>query len=99
MIPRKRTTFTKSFKLEAIRLLEQSGRPASEIARELGVRRNQLYKWQEQMRNKGDNAFPGEGRQSGESALLRQLRHENTRLQEEVTILKKAAAYFARESA
>ena len=37
--------FTKEFKLEAVRLLKQSGRPAAEIARELGIPRNQLYKW------------------------------------------------------
>ena len=95
---RKRTAFTKSFKQEAVRLLEQSGRPAAEIARELGIRRNQLYKWQEQIRAKGEEVFPGSGRQSGESAQLRQLRRENARLQEDVAILKKAAAYFARES-
>jgi transposase len=94
----KRTTFSKSFKLEAVELLEQSGRPAAEIARELGIRRNQLYKWQEQIRSKGNGAFPGKGRQSGESELLRQLRRDNARLLEEVAILKKAAAYFARES-
>ena len=42
----KRKRFTKEFKLEALRLMEESGKPAAEIARELGVRRNQLYKWQ-----------------------------------------------------
>ena len=40
-----RQRFTKDFKLEAVRLLKQSGRPAAEIARELGIPRNQLYKW------------------------------------------------------
>src|SRR5690625_278241 len=40
-----RKRYTKEFKLEAIRLLERSDRPAVELARELGVRRNQLYKW------------------------------------------------------
>jgi transposase len=37
-------TYTKEFKLEALRLMQQSGRPASEIAMQLGIRRNQLYK-------------------------------------------------------
>ena len=94
----KRTTFPKSFKQEAVRLLEHSGRPAAEIARELGIRRNQLYKWQEQMRAKGDDSFPGSGRQSEESEQLRRLKRENAQLREERDILKKAAAYFARES-
>ena len=39
----------REFKLEAVRLLEESTKPASDLARELGVRRNQLYKWKEQM--------------------------------------------------
>jgi len=38
-------TYTKEFKLEAVRLMRESNRPAAEIAMELGIRRNQLYKW------------------------------------------------------
>lgn len=37
-------TYPEAFKLEALRLLEQSDRPASEVARQLGIRRNQLYR-------------------------------------------------------
>ncbi len=55
-------TYTKEFKEEAVRMMESSGRPAAEIAMELGIRRNQLYKWKEQMENKGDKAFSGRGR-------------------------------------
>jgi len=46
----KRKVFTKEFKLEAVRLLESSGRAAAEVARELGIRRNQLYKRQYELR-------------------------------------------------
>ena len=42
-------TYPEAFKLEALRMMEGSDRPASEIARQLGIRRNQLYKWKEQM--------------------------------------------------
>ncbi len=59
---RKRQTYTKSFKAEAVRLLEQAGKPAADLARELGVRRNQLYKWQAQVRAHGEHSFPGSGR-------------------------------------
>jgi transposase len=97
MVREKRTTFPKSFKREAVRLLEHSGRPAAEIARELGIRRNQLYKWQEQMRARGEDSFPGSGRPSEESEQLRRLKRENAQLREERDILKKAAAYFAKE--
>lgn len=61
MPPRKYKTFSKAFKEEAVRLLEQSGRPAADVARELGIRRNQLYKWQEQIRAKGEEVGAGGG--------------------------------------
>jgi transposase len=60
----KRQIFSKEFKREAVRLLESTNKPAVELARELGVRRNQLYKWQEQLRSKGEEAFPGKGRRT-----------------------------------
>ncbi len=92
------TTYSKEFKEEAVRLMESSDRPAAEIAMELGIRRNQLYKWKEQMKNKGDKAFSGRGRPKKEDqSELTTLRQENERLREEVEILKKAAAYFAKE--
>ena len=92
------TTYTKEFKQEAVRLMATSNRPASEIAMELGIRRNMLYKWKEQLAIKGESAFSSRGRpkQENQSELIK-LRQENERLQEEVDILKKAAAYFARE--
>jgi len=92
-------TFTREFKLEAIRLMETSDRPSSEIAMELGIRRNQLYKWRDQLFGKGANAFTrtrGRPRKEDQSEVTN-LRQENTRLKEENEILKKAAAYFARE--
>lgn len=95
----KRKTFTREFKLEAVRLLESSGRPAAEVARELGVRRNQLYKWKEQLTSKGEEAFPGEGRPAGDQQQeIARLRRELERVTEERDILKKAARYFAKES-
>jgi len=92
-------TYTREFKLEAVRLMETSDRPASEIAMELGIRRNQLYKWKEQLSKKGDKAFTrNHGRpKKEEQSDLTTLRQENARLKEENEILKKAAAYFARE--
>ena len=101
MITRKQPykTFTREFKLEAIRLMRESGRPSSEIAAELGIRRNMLYKWKEQLESKGDNAFSSKrGRPLKENQNeLTTLRQENNRLREEVEILKKAAVYFAKE--
>jgi transposase len=91
-------TYPKEFKQEAVRLLETSNRPATEIALELGIRRNQLYKWKEQLDIKGEQAFQNRGRPRKENqAELTTLKQENKKLKEEVEILKKAAAYFARE--
>ena len=91
-------TYTKEFKVEAVKLMRESDRPASHIAMELGIRRNQLYKWAEQLEDKGGLAFKGAGRPAKENqSEVSTLRQENNRLREEVEILKKAAAYFARE--
>ncbi len=55
-------TYPKEFKLEALSLMEESDRPASEIAMQLGIRRNQLYKWKEQLAKKGGVAPSKRGR-------------------------------------
>ncbi|HIG43349.1 MAG TPA: transposase [Gammaproteobacteria bacterium] len=90
-------TYTKEFRLEAVRMMRESDRPASEIATELGIRRNQLYKWAEQIEADGELAFKGRGRPKKEDQSdTTSLMQENKRLREEVEILKKAAAYFAR---
>ena len=91
-------TYTKEFKLEALRLMDESDRPTSEIAMKLGIRRNQLYKWKEQM-IKNDNvpsAKKGRPKKENQSEAAK-LRQENKRLQEENEILKKAAVFFAKE--
>jgi len=95
----KRGRHSKEFKLEAIRLLNEGDRPVSEIATQLGVKRTLLYRWRDQMNKKGDKAFsnrPGRPTREEESELTR-LRRENRDLKEERDILKKAAAYFAKD--
>jgi transposase len=94
----KRKTFTKEFKLEAVRLFETGDKDGVTLARELGIRRNQLYKWQKELQDKGTEAFSDAGRRpASKDGELARLRHENARLQEENEILKKAAACFARD--
>lgn len=94
----KRNSFSRDFKLEAVRLLELGDKKASDLARELGVPRNRLYKWREEIRKNDVVAFPGKGRRRGSAAELAKLKNEVARLREENEILKKAARYFARES-
>jgi len=91
-------TYTKEFKLEALRMMDQSDRPASEIAMKLGIRRNQLYKWKEQLEKKGDVASAKKGRPKKEDqSELSKVKQELKRVQEENEILKKAAVFFAKQ--
>lgn len=93
----KRQRFTAEFKREAVRLLKSAGKPAAVVARELGIPRNRLYKWAQDADDKGEKAFRGSGRPKASTDELAVLKRENARLQQENEILKKAAAYFARE--
>lgn len=93
----KRQRFTAEFKREAVRLLKLGDKPAAVVARELGIPRNRLYKWAQDMEKKPDQAFGGSGRAKASGDELSVLRRENARLKEENEILKKAAMYFARE--
>ena len=94
-----RKIYSPEFKREAVRLFENSDKEAAQLARELGVRRNQLYKWQEEVQRYGDKAFPGHGKRSGQKPddETKDLKAELKKLREENEILKKAALYFARE--
>mgnify|MGYP001572564023 CR=1 FL=1 len=91
--------YTKEFKQEAIRLLESGDKPASEIAMELGVKRTLLYRWRDQVRKSGDSAFPGTAGRPKNNQLseVSRLKKELKDVTEERDILKKAAAYFARD--
>ena len=95
-----RQEFSSEFKREAVRLLDRGDKEAAQLARELGVRRNQLYKWKDQVDLLGEQAFPGSGRRTKQpkSEDTAALKAELRRLREENEILKKAAIFFARES-
>ncbi|GLQ97859.1 transposase [Dyella mobilis] len=93
----KRQRFSAEFKREAIRLVQTSGKPSATLARELGVPRNRLYKWVQDAEKKGGQAFRGSGRPKASQDELAALKRELARVKEENEILKKAAAYFARE--
>ena len=91
----KRRSFTPEFRAEAVRLALESERPLSEIARELGIRPDQLRHWKQQLtRAAGDSPPSGETPEQE----LRRLRRENAVLRQERDFLKKAAAFFAKES-
>ncbi|MEW5758718.1 MAG: transposase [Candidatus Omnitrophota bacterium] len=93
-----RGRYPKEFKLEAVRLLNAGEKPASELAMELGVKRTLLYRWRDQIRGKGEAAFSGSGRPKlDQMSEVARLKKELKEVTEERDILKKAAAYFARD--
>ena len=97
---RQRRDFPAEFKAEAVRLVQTSGKQVTQIARELGVDRQSLHSWVRQSeRRKGqpmNDVFPGHGNRTAEQAELDRLRRENEQLKEDVEILKKATAFFAK---
>ncbi len=92
-----RQVFSTEFKREAVRLLEQGDKEGAQLARELGIKRNQLYKWKTEIDSHGEDAFPGHGRRPKKESDTAALEKEIARLKEENEILKKAAVYFAKE--
>ncbi|MDP8263368.1 MAG: transposase [Candidatus Ancaeobacter aquaticus] len=95
---KKRGRYPKEFKIEAVRLLKEGGRPASELAMQLGVKRTLLYRWKDETTEKGPNAFGGSGRpKSDQLSEITKLKQELKEVKEERDIFKKTAAYFVKD--
>jgi transposase len=97
-LARKRRTYTPEFKAEAVRLITEQGYSVAEAARSLGLHENLIRSWKRAREAHGEQAFPGQGKLPAIEEELRRLRAENKRLQAERDILKKAAAFFAKEA-
>jgi transposase len=99
---KKRQSYTREYKLEAVRRATEEGRSVPQVARELGIRTDLLRSWKRQSEGLvGQDArdvFPGQGNVAGEEGEVRRLRRELAIARQEVEFLKKAATYFARES-
>ena len=92
-----RRRFTREFKIETARLLTASDQSVTEVAKDLEIHPNTLYKWIHQYGENPEEAFPGKGRQTSEAEELRRLKRENQRLRMERDILKKAMAIFSND--
>lgn len=97
-VPQERAVYTKEFKIAAVARLKEGKQSAEALALELGVRRNQLYKWAKTLEQKGsEGSFNARGRKpaSEESEVVR-LRRELANAKLELDILKKFDAYLKR---
>lgn len=93
-----RRTFSREYKLEAVKLVKDRGVSVAQAARDLGIRENLLRRWTRELSEDPQHAFPGQGTMKPDQAELDSLRKEVAKLKMERDILKKAAAYFAKES-
>jgi transposase len=90
----KRRSYSREFKLEAIRLWQSTEKSARQVEEDLGITHGLLYKWKRRLKAEGEEAFPGHGHLSETEGEVRRLRRENEILRQEREILKKAVAIF-----
>ena len=94
----KRRQFSREFKLEAVKLVKNRGVSVAQAARDLDVHENVLRKWVRELAADPQQAFPGQGVMKPEQAEIERVKKENAKLRMERDLLKKAAAYFARQA-
>ena len=94
----KKKSYSKQFKIDAVKLVTEQGYKLSEAAKNLGINANMLWRWKDQIETKSTQAFPGKGHMTPEKEELHRLRKEVKQLRMEREILKKATAFFVNES-
>jgi transposase len=102
MKAKKRVPYSREFKLEAVRMVKAGKKPVTQIAQELGVARQLLHSWARLAERKAGqevtDVFPGHGKRAAADAEIARLRKELAQAKEDNEILKKATAFFAKES-
>jgi transposase len=93
-----RRNFSKEFKLEAVNLVVLRGVSVAQACRDLDISENVMRRWIREFKSTEGQAFPGHGVQRPNDVELTRLRREVAKLKMERDILKKAAAFFAKES-
>ena len=92
------SSYSPQFKQDAVNLVTEQGYSANEVARRLGVGQSNVSRWVRELRKDQQDGAEGEVPRKELEAEVKRLRKENQRLQMEREILKKAAAFFAKES-
>lgn len=91
-----RKYYDREFKMNAVRLAVERKRPLAEIARDLGINENMLWRWKKELSEEPAQAFPGKGHLPDKDEEIRQLRKELADAREERDILKKVVAIFSK---
>ena len=94
---KERRNYRREFKEEAVKMVTEGGRRATEVARSLGIHENLLHTWKRQYLKGIGGSFPGKGKLKPEDEELKKLQKENHELRMEREILKKALAIFSKQ--
>jgi transposase len=97
MTTKTRRQYTDEFKAEAVRLVRDSARPVTQVARDLGIADHLLYRWRAEQHQAEHQGHTPQSMRAEQEELAR-LRRENATLKQERDFLKRAAAFFAKES-
>ncbi len=92
-----RRSYSREFKVEAVKMVTEGGYSYNEAAASLGIGETMLRNWKKRLEVDGADAFVGKGNLKAADEEMRRLREENKRLRMERDILKKATAFFAKE--
>jgi len=98
MTAKKRKKYTKQFKLDTVKLVIEENLSASEVSKNLGIVSGTVQRWVREYNEQQADAFTGNGRMTPEQEKIKKLEAEVKRLKMEREILKKATAFFVKES-
>lgn len=87
--------YEKAFKIEAVRLVQTSGKSISQVAKDLGISDSNLSRWCREQEGRGEQAFVSSGHQTAQEKELRRLKRERDLVRQERNILKRAVAIFS----
>ena len=93
----RKVNYTKEFKIQACELVVKNGLKVKAVTEKMGINHIMIYRWIDQYKTFGENAFVGKGNLRPEEAKLKKLQKENEELRQQVEMVKKVAAYFVKE--
>ena len=93
---KRRKKYDRQFKIDAVSMVVNGERSVADVARDLGIKADALYRWKRELSDEKDGAFPGKGRLGPQEEELRRLRRELEQVKEDREILKKALGFFSK---